>query len=223
MSFRHTYSTPVRYTETGVEECVFIRELMPMPEMERVYCWLDSIGIHDGVISGGALRDHLHGVPVKDIDVFVHGAMLGDRQIIRTPGLQYAAPERSSAPTWVSHPIETFVSKAPVQIINTARRFTAETLIADHDIGLCQIAYLRGGTLLTTQAFQDDFHTCKLTVTLPPHQTGPRDIARTVERLERLLAKYPSHSVRDPQGLLGRAQMPKGKSSVLKSVMEWLR
>jgi hypothetical protein len=159
--------------------------------------------IPDAICAGGALRDITFGKPVKDIDVFIPPVM--DIEAFReaipddwgafvaAPSAQVAAYRENFGPRvrelWrMSNTLFESEFDLPVEIIVMDRKYEVGELLADFDLGFCQIAVTPDGEVVTTETFRRDAAENTATCLLQPDD--PR-MPRSVERGHRLMAKYP--------------------------------
>jgi hypothetical protein len=177
----------------------------------------------EAVVSGGALRDLMHRVPVKDVDVFIE---LQDRDVLAT--LRELFPNRPMFDTFtaagdipfVVSPVSTIVPEAicdyrawaavkglhgvysidnenhpPIQVIVLASVPGPGELASRNDFGLCQIAY-DGTNIFVTGAFLADVRNARFTYTGLP---DAESIKRSVKRATRLREKFPLHAFIFPE------------------------
>lgn len=158
---------------------------------------------HVPVLSGGALRDHIHGAPVKDLDIFlpwdgdvveeidrclmadgwkltqsIPPSCAGLGEVIEVRGYQ---KDDETDLNFVY--LDTLVETDPLSI---AKR---------NDFGICQIsAWIEGGEwrFEYTEAFIEDM----MAETFTLIRQG--DEARSLRRFERLKEKYPGHRLVTP-------------------------
>ncbi len=165
------------------------------------------IGFADAVCVGGALRDSMNGVPLKDIDIFVTsiGDFVSEATLIEdvthvkpTPLFVGYRGEHSFDVKHVFYIGD--INDVPIQIIVLKEPKTVMEKIMRVDFGMCQIGW-DGEQLHTTDAFWKDFSEKTFTVT---RCDSEGDHARTMRRWERLNKKYPNHTLVDETAFKGQ-------------------
>lgn len=155
------------------------------------------------VLSGGALRDWGHGVPVKDIDLFVahserHVEAVDASFITRGwSRIQNIPPSCEGLGEVVAVLGYAFPGRLDINIVFLAADVDLSPLgiAGRNDFGICQIAaWLEGGEWRFdyTEAFLQDV--MEKTFTL----TRAGDEARSLRRYERLQVKYPAYRLATP-------------------------
>ncbi|MDR5879031.1 hypothetical protein [Caballeronia sp. LZ032] len=164
----------------------------------------------DAVISGGAPRDILHGVPVKDIDLMTgYGVTktvlerlaeaVGGTFTVREP----LDPSGMEEFEWeidigLGRPAINVICLDPFEITDPVDN------LHDFDFGLSQIAVTPNGVVMTPSAVQDMYlHTISY-----EGDRGREDwrIASSAKRLKRLEAKYPRWAFVNCDGLRQRPE-----------------
>lgn len=155
------------------------------------------------VLSGGALRDHIHGAPVKDLDIFLEwkGEMVHDIDTcLKAEGWELT----QSIPPSCAGLGEVIEVRGYQKDGETDLNFvfldpnvsTDPLSIAQrNDFGICQIsAWVEGGNwrFEYTEAFIEDMMSGTFTLL----RVG--DEARSLRRFERLKEKYPDHKLVTP-------------------------
>ena len=176
----------------GIEMSAFPREWLQL---------LNLLALHfpEVVLGGGAVRDHLCGRPVKDLDFWVNAhdfihdhdylvanfkAKLKDTLDPDDVSLPSAAHEIDSIMTfeWKGWPVEVVILHKPVieQI---------HDIVSTFDIGLCQCGVNQSGEVYVSLDFVRDYHAKVLRAVLPNTPNS------TWQRLQRIRKKYPDFTV----------------------------
>lgn len=143
------------------------------------------------ILAGGALRDLDNHRPIKDLDIFVHGdseieALSAAVTLHQTFDAQYVEGTKD-----VSHAfkvLSAFEDEVPeVNIVQLRDPFTALRCIERMDFGICQIAFLGNGLVLTTPAYDHDRSHHSITLTRADSQAG---YDWSIRRYHRLAKKY---------------------------------
>lgn len=172
-------------------------------------------GFPEAIIAGGALRDLDNRKPIKDVDIFV-------RKPDNVEGSIKAMVEKAVGTTaahvvidfetgtgvgddtetydlhemgvfavyqfeWYATTFEIIVIAGP-----SVECDFEKWVIDDFDIGLCQIWWTGHGVPKTTLPYVVDLHNNSLTILKAPTDKA---LARTRERIARLLMKYPGYKV----------------------------
>lgn len=124
------------------------------------------------IIAGGAIRDHLLGLPIKDLDIFVLGMTAqAAKEIFDADIVEYAGVEEAR------HQIQTVSSASDRQALTVDLVFSrfdnVEELLDTFDLGICRIAW-DGNTLLGTEDFYRDL-TRRTVTQFRPSPTGHAD------------------------------------------------
>ncbi len=159
----------------------------------RILTQLHAAGFPEAVCAGGAIRDHLHGLEPKDIDIFIedheglaqkltdHFKGWQGKLVVPTHVAQYMAFENV-------HCVFEFVvpNFPPVQLIVMTKKIEPQAIIERHDFGICQVAH-DGHRFYRTDAFVNDYtgHTFTLI-----RCRDEKDWNRSMKRWERLSKKY---------------------------------
>lgn len=118
------------------------------------------------VIAGGAIRDHLLGIPFKDIDIFVLGMTAQTaKEIFDAAIIEYAGVEEAK------HQYTT-ADGLTIDLVFSQYDNVPEVL-AHFDLGICRIAW-DGNTLLGTEDFGRDL-TAKTVTQFYPSPSGHTD------------------------------------------------
>jgi hypothetical protein len=151
-------------------------------------------GTNELIIAGGAPRDILSGVPIKDIDIFLpveleegtntqfyRGCGILAAAYGGTPVFQPVSPEYPDC--YGICDIQTDLGL--FQVIGLDRPPLDD--LQHYDFGLSQVAVTPTGLLFTEAAFRDRQGK---TITYTPHQPDAKAVVRSQKRLARLRAKY---------------------------------
>ncbi|WP_313196194.1 hypothetical protein [Shinella zoogloeoides] len=158
---------------------------------------------HVPVLSGGALRDHIHGAVVKDLDIFLPYDR--DRVAVLDECLKYddwkLTQSIGASCTDLGEVVEVRgyqkAGQTDLNIIYLDPEVDTSPLgiASRNDFGICQVAaWLEGGEWRFdyTEAFIDDVMAKTFTL------TREGDEARSLRRYERLKEKYPDHTLVTP-------------------------
>lgn len=157
-------------------------------------------GFPEAVIAGGALRDLTHGVPVKDVDIFVHHTSEFDKKLDKAFPGQWRKLLTESSTDYLNGTFDTVVAvvdltvdgvTTPIQIIALSVIPTIDAAMARFDFGICQIVY-DGSAVQMTQAFVDDVRGKTFTVI---RSDTEEQMKRTLKRWDRFKEKYPQHAL----------------------------
>lgn len=167
---------------------------------------------HEAVLAGGCLRDLDHGVPFKDLDIFVSafgtysdGALqerAGAYYPMHGPGVVFNRARRidftsCAFDTDCISSSEVWVYGLPLNIVTLAYVDLSLTKVLDRmDFGLCQIGF-DGFRLMTTEAYDRDRHDESFTLL---RADSLSDKLRSYDRFRRLGVKYPRHKLVDHTG-----------------------
>lgn len=153
------------------------------------------------VLAGGALRDHFHGVPVKDLDIFLphtEGIVRELRGLFEDMGFEcFQSIGMSCDGLNDCRVVLGFRDRAGLLLdvnlifLDPETSRTPEEIVGRIDFGICQIGVffneLGRAEFFYTDAFVGDV--AKLTFTL----TRQHDRERSLRRFDRLSDKYPYH------------------------------
>lgn len=155
-------------------------------------------GSPEAAIVGGALRDLTHGVPVKDVDIFVtYRAEVEDTMDEHFGAFGWSvtvAPQSSSyigSMTDVRAVFEAEDGGHTYNIICLDKEMTMSEMIARIDFGICRIGY-NGSYAETPAEFIRDVQNRTFTLLRSDDQ---KQYDRSMERFERLQAKYKDHTL----------------------------
>lgn len=148
----------------------------PIPERwEQLRLSISSQAGRHAIIAGGAIRDHLLGIPIKDIDVFVLGMPAeAAKTIFNAEIVEYSGVKEAS------HRFCT-IDGLPVDLV-FSRFDHVDEVLASFDLAICQAAW-NGLKYVLTDEFKRDFEDRSITV-LRPSEGG---------HLERIVAKPEPH------------------------------
>jgi hypothetical protein len=144
------------------------------------------------VIAGGALRDHLNGKFIKDIDVFIRtdrpsSEVLADLQtVFMEAEMEFDLSYADNPDVAAVIDLRYSVSGIPIQVILLKRGDTREDILQRIDLGICQVGYDEDG-LFCTKAFTDDFLHKTMTIV---RCDSAGEYRRSIRRFERLSEKY---------------------------------
>jgi hypothetical protein len=163
---------------------------------------LQAVGVK-GLIAGGAVRDHLLGRAVKDIDVFVPYSEDIESKLQTAFGVLHVNPiiaaEYAGAGGEVEHVYEIHEStdpfgedwnapvKPPVQVIVLAPGLDPEERARHHDFGICQCWYLGNGQFQQTLAFTNDMMHQRFTLS---HCEDQQQFDRSMRRWSRFSERF---------------------------------
>jgi len=181
-------------------------------QFDSILAQLQEVGVK-GLIAGGAVRDHILGKPVKDIDVFVAHepnlvsklqAAFGALHVNPSLAAEYIGEAGQSE---VSHVYEVrksvdpfdmgAIHLPPVQVIVLAPGMDPLDRVKHHDFGICQCWYEGGGDLDFgfTGAFIGDVADNSFTLT---HCEDQHQFDRSMRRWERFKERFPEFSLYVP-------------------------
>lgn len=182
---------------------------MQMPPEHRLSVVLPLLSLfreygHEAYIGGGALRDAMHGVPMKDVDIFVmpyrDGPVLGPRVDSETieeilggfahkhQVFNYAFSD--VAEQWI---FEGEGDGPPLNFIAMRHHSTPEQLARRMDFGICQIVLTAEDECWVTPQWAVDYLQKTFTLTDPDREE------RALRRWERISERYPEHTLVIPQ------------------------
>jgi hypothetical protein len=117
-------------------------------------------------IAGGAIRDHLLGLPVKDLDIFVLGmSAKAAKEIFGAEMIEYAG---------VAEAKHTYRTVDGLVVDLVFSRFDNAHEVLDHfDLGICRVGW-DGWDYIVTDDFEFDCRNKKIT-TFYPSRSGHRD------------------------------------------------
>lgn len=154
-------------------------------------------GFPEAAIVGGALRDLVHGVPVKDVDIFVTdspklrealGVVFpqGYKTVLHPNSCDYidSLADVTSVYEGVRHGVE-------FQIIAVRDQASVEDFVARIDFGICRIGY-DGSAAYHPESFIRDVQNKTFTLL---RSDDAAQFNRSLERYDRLQAKYPKHTL----------------------------
>ena len=164
-------------------------ELLKMPIPDQWEVLRRSVSSKAGrhaIIAGGAIRDHLLGLPVKDVDIFISGMPAqAAKQIFNADVVEYAGVEEAK---------HQYVTTKGLTVDLVFSRFdNVPEVLAHFDLGICRIAW-DGNTLLGTEDFHRDL-TMKTVTTFYPSSSGHSD--RVMAKLAPLGFKLKPHTDAD--------------------------
>jgi len=161
--------------------------------------WLQivrSLGTDNVVLTGGALRDHLCGKQVKDLDLFVFGDDVPWTQLVERLANAWELTMESDTEGYTPgvSSITNFELPDCDEPVNLMRSplLDKESVIRRCDFGLCQIGMGTDGVVWVTEAFVDDC--ANKTFTFIPTEFTREDASRT--RWQRLREKYPDYTLK---------------------------
>ncbi|MCA8110265.1 hypothetical protein [Burkholderia cepacia] len=178
-------------------------------QFDSILAQLQEVGVK-GLIAGGAVRDHILGKPVKDIDVFVaHDpdvvsklqAAFGVLHVNPSLAAEYIGEAGQSE---VSHvyevsfgddPFDPDLGHVPVQVIALAPGMDPLDRVKHHDFGICQCWYVGHGFKMYTEAFAADMSGKRFTLM---HCEDQHQFDRSMRRWERFKERFPEFSLYVP-------------------------
>lgn len=137
---------------------------------------LRFVGIDHYVIAGGFFRDILHGVPWKDVDVFISGDLP-------------KPPEGAREYDHIGDALCLEFAGIPINLIRFKHALDVAVVLKRMDIGLCQIGMGTDGKLVSTEAYIRDHARRELTVMFDPQTDFCHD------HIKRIQEKYPDHKL----------------------------
>jgi hypothetical protein len=136
------------------------------PEWENLRRKVASQAGRHAIIGGGAIRDHILGLPVKDIDVFVLGMSAESaRQIFGADIIEYAGVEEAK------HQYRT--QDGLMADLVFSRYDNVGEVLEHFDLGICRVGW-DGWDYVVTDDFEFDRRNAKIT-TFYPSTSGHRD------------------------------------------------
>jgi hypothetical protein len=161
-------------------------------------------------IAGGAVRDIRLGREIKDVDVFaddrdavrIQDVMRRcDYRMISQKGSDYFEhnPEVRKVDYWQRD------DELPVNIIYLATGLTVEENIARFDLGICKTGF-DGHKIISSKDFANDWNQAEMTMVFC---ANPLQYLRTLERYDRLQAKYEAWPLVIPEQFRKFAPVPK--------------
>jgi Poly A polymerase head domain len=136
------------------------------PEWENLRRKVASQAGRHAIIAGGAIRDHILGLPVKDIDVFVLGMSAESaRQIFGADIIEYAGVEEAK------HQYRT--QDGLMADLVFSRYDNVQEVLEHFDLGICRVAW-DGWDYVITDDFEFDRRNAKIT-TFYASTSGHRD------------------------------------------------
>ncbi|MBY4725715.1 MULTISPECIES: hypothetical protein [Burkholderia] len=179
-------------------------------QFDSILAQLQEVGVK-GLIAGGAVRDHILGKQVKDIDVFVaHDpdvvsklqAAFGVLHVNPSLAAEYIGEVGQSEVSHVygvtssSDPFDTAnTHRVPVQVIVLAPGMDPLDRVKHHDFGICQCWYEGAGKNGFTGAFFDDAASKQFTLS---HCEDQHQFDRSMRRWERFKERFPEFSLYVP-------------------------
>lgn len=177
-------------------------------QFDSILAQLQEVGVK-GLIAGGAVRDHILGKPVKDIDVFVAHepnlvsklqAAFGVLHVDPSLAAEYIGEAGQSE---VSHVYEVSFgddpfgpfNRIPTQVIVLAPGMDPLDRVKHHDFGICQCWYEGNGMTASTGAFFDDAASKQFTLS---HCEDRQQFDRSMRRWERFKERFPEFSLYVP-------------------------
>ena len=138
---------------------LIISGVEPIPkEWEEARRRISSEAGHHTIIAGGAIRDHVLGLPAKDIDIFVLG--MSARAANETFGAEiteYAGVEEAK------HHYQPLGNGLPDIDLVFSQYTNVRDVLADFDLGICRVAW-DGWDFVITDDFARDLHERTITV-----------------------------------------------------------
>jgi hypothetical protein len=118
------------------------------------------------IIAGGAIRDHILGLPVRDIDIFVLGmSALSAKQIFGADIIEYAGVEEAN---------HQYHTRDGLTLDLVFSRYDNVREVLEHfDLGICRVGW-DGWDYVVTDDFEFDRRNAKIT-TFYPSTSGHRD------------------------------------------------
>jgi hypothetical protein len=167
----------------------FVTELLktPLPtNWETIRRSVSSKAGRHAVIAGGALRDHILGLPVKDVDIFILGmSAQAAKEIFNADTVEYAGVEEAK---------HQYVTEDGLTVDLVFSRFdNVQEVLAHFDLGICRVAW-DGNTVLATEEFRNDLDTKTATQFYP---SGSGHAARVMAKLAPLGFKLKPHTDTD--------------------------
>lgn len=175
---------------------------------------LEGTLVTSAFLAGGAVRDALHGLEIKDYDIFVPAPILATldvhdfEDLAKTlgPGWVYthAIPDEYFEGNMAEEcgPIVVFeyrdadgwpTDTPPIQLIGLKMRpdtaWLPWAVLNRIDIGLCRALVTSDGRVLTTPEYYEDALNRTLTI------VDKRDPERSLKRATRIQAKYPEFTI----------------------------
>ena len=139
----------------------------PIPrEWENLRRKVASEAGRHAIIAGGAIRDHILGLPVKDIDIFVLGMSAESaKEIFGADIIEYAGVEEAK---------HQYRSQNGLTVDLVFSKYNNVQEVLEHfDLGICRVAW-DGWDYVLTDDLEFDRHNLKLT-TFYPSPSGHRD------------------------------------------------
>ena len=150
---------------TNNSACHSILKPIP-PEWENSRRRVASQAGRHAIIAGGAIRDHILGLPVKDIDIFVLGMdAQSAEQIFGADIIEYAGVEEAK------HQYRT-QDGLTVDLV-FSRYDNVQEVLEHFDLGICRAGW-DGWDYVVTDDFEFDCRNLKIT-TFYPSTSGHRD------------------------------------------------
>src|SRR5437899_726457 len=150
---------------TNNSTCLSIPKPIP-PEWENLRRKVASQAGRHAIIAGGAIRDHILGLPVKDIDIFVLGMdAQSAKQIFGADIIEYAGVEEAK------HHYRTRDGLAVDLVFS--RYDNVQEVLEHFDLGICRVGW-DGWDYVITDDFEFDRRNAKIT-TFYPSTSGHRD------------------------------------------------
>ena len=136
------------------------------PEWENLRRKVASQAGRHAIIAGGAIRDHILGLPVKDIDIFVLGMSAESaKEIFGADIIEYAGVAEAK------HQYRT--QDGLIADLVFSRYDNIQEVLEHFDLGICRVAW-DGWDYVLTDDFEFDRYNLKLT-TFYPSPSGHRD------------------------------------------------
>jgi hypothetical protein len=157
---------------TNNSPCHSILKPIP-PEWEDLRRKVASQAGRHAIIAGGAIRDHMLGRPVKDIDIFVLGmSAQSAKQIFGADTIEYAGVEEAK---------HQYRTRDGLTVDLVFSRYDNVQEILEHfDLGICRVGW-DGWDYVVTDDFEFDRRELKIT-TFYPSTSGHRD--RVLSKLQ---------------------------------------
>ncbi|MDF0504855.1 hypothetical protein POK33_29400 [Burkholderia cenocepacia] len=179
-------------------------------QFDSILAQLQEVGVK-GLIAGGAVRDHILGKPVKDIDVFVAHDSDVVSKLQTAFGVLHVSPSLAAeyigeaGQSEVQHVYEVSFgddpfgqfNRAPTQVIVLAPGMDPLDRVKHHDFGICQCWYegSPNGVMASTEAFLDDYRQKFFTLS---HCEDQQQFDRSMRRWERFKERFPEFSLYVP-------------------------
>lgn len=169
----------------------------------------EKFGTNQLIIAGGAPRDIISGVPVKDIDIFVNLSAIDAAPWEVKPGTfpddVYPVPFQVACALFAQSMEATFefddtqegyacdvcrmvTNDGPIEVIALKNGMHPIDDVPNYDFGLSQVFVTPTGVFQSNNATDDRL---RRTITYRPSNLGDHAVARSARRYGRLQEKYP--------------------------------